>query len=204
MRNPRTAAKESEVMFNKIITAMFLLLLSGCGSGGTTSYYDNKMAEFGYSPAVGRKMVVGDSITCLWVLPNGYVNRGIIGDTTSGVVLRIGYHVAEKPAEIYLFVGTNDLALSNKATALANYDQIIDRIQSAGIKIKIISLLPRSGGYNVVDFNDGLQEMATAHGIPYLDWYSKFDLSLTYDGLHPTAAGYEVLSRLIVEEGDLR
>ncbi len=69
----------------------------------------------------GAIVFLGDSITQGWntslnalFLGNKVVNRGISGDTTRGVLLRIGDVTALNPRGVVLLIGTNDL--EEKAT----------------------------------------------------------------------------------------
>ena len=95
---------------------------------------------------------MGDSITELWTLADSfpgrpYVNRGISGQTTSQMVVRMFPDViALKPAAVVILAGTNDIS---RATGAVTRQMVQDNIQAMaqlatanGIKPILCSILP--------------------------------------------------------------
>lgn len=100
----------------------------------------------------GRVVFMGDSITELWTLADSfpgrpYVNRGISGQTTSQMVVRMFPDViALKPAAVVILAGTNDIS---RATGAVTRQMVQDNIQAMaqlatanGIKPILCSILP--------------------------------------------------------------
>ena len=104
-------------------------------------------------PADPKRVVfLGDSITELWPLAESfpgqpYVNRGISGQTTAQMVVRmIPDVVALKPAAVVILAGTNDISRATGAvTAQMVEDNLMAMTQLAqanGIKVVLASILP--------------------------------------------------------------
>src|SRR5215471_11725981 len=105
-------------------------------------------------PVSGRVVFMGDSITDLWQLGQyfpgqPYVNRGISGQTTAQMLVRMYPDVIDlKPAAIVLLAGTNDIA-QNTGPATAemieeNIMAMTELAQQHGIKVLLCSITPVS------------------------------------------------------------
>ena len=160
-----------------------------------------------------RIFFVGDSLTdrCEWAELFGrcdIASRGIDGDTSDGVLNRIGEVTARKPAKIFIMIGGNDFVIGRPVrTVLDNYRKIIGRIrtESPDTIIYIQSNLPTL--YRLFplprnlmpELNRGLKAMADNRKIFFLDIYSRMadangDLNKDYtiDGAHLNGRGYLV------------
>jgi lysophospholipase L1-like esterase len=105
-------------------------------------------------PPAGRVVFMGDSITDFWNLEQyfpgrPYVNRGIGGQTTPQMLVRMYPDVIElKPAAMVVLAGTNDIA-RNTGTETAEMIQhnimaMTELAQHHGIKVVLCSVLPVS------------------------------------------------------------
>ncbi len=117
------------------------------------SRYHTENAELRKLPADPNRVVfMGDSITELWPLATSfpgasYVNRGISGQTTSQMLVRMFPDViALKPAAVVLLAGTNDIS---RATGAATAEMVQHNIQAMaqlaaanGIKVVLCAILP--------------------------------------------------------------
>ena len=102
----------------------------------------------------GRVVFLGDSITDGWRLDEyfpakPYVNRGISGQTTSQMLVRMYPDVISlKPAAVVLLAGTNDIARNNGPMTAEMIEQNImamtELAQNHGIKVILCSVLPIS------------------------------------------------------------
>ena len=148
------------------------------------------------------------------------VNRGIGGDTTLGIIRRLDQVIALHPPKIFLMVGTNDLCYDRSIPdTLTNYDYIISRLRTdlPQTEIYIESVLPFNDtifpsralrtNENILELNEGIQELAEKHDLPYLDITEPFTdengrlhKSLTVDGLHLNQKGYQIWHDLIYDE----
>jgi len=105
-------------------------------------------------PAEPRVVFMGDSITDMWKLDQSYpsrpyVNRGISGQTTAQMLVRIYPDVIDlKPAAVVILAGTNDIARNTgpeTATMVEeNLMAMTELAQKHGIKVILCSLTPIS------------------------------------------------------------
>lgn len=96
----------------------------------------------------GSVVFLGDSITQGWGdIPGGglfegvkAVNRGISGDTTRGVLIRMEEDVlAVQPAAVVLLIGTNDLEeRAEPETAAANLRRILARLKAHNPRMPVV------------------------------------------------------------------
>ena len=108
------------------------------------TYYTKKVKEFNAMPREsGRIVFLGDSITDYVnfdeVLPSyRIINRGIAGDTTSGVLRRLGEVISLRPAKLFLLIGTNDIGQDLWTAPIArNIREIVSRIQAKSPQTRI-------------------------------------------------------------------
>ncbi|HWR29785.1 MAG TPA: GDSL-type esterase/lipase family protein [Negativicutes bacterium] len=164
----------------------------------------------------------GDSITfgADWerLFPESpVVNRGISGDTTSGLLNRQNEIIALRPKQIFLMIGTNDLCFGRPVDqVIENYSKILARFQAElpGTPVYVQSILPfndqmfPSNGLrknqNIRALNKAIKPLAQKYGYEYLDLSGAFTgkdgrllPQYTYDGLHLNDDAYQVWRRLI-------
>ena len=187
--------------------------------------YRQANAQLG-APAPGENRVVfmGNSITDAWArrfstdFPGKpYVGRGISGQTTPQMLVRFRQDVVElKPKVVVILAGINDIAGNmgpSTQDMIANNIMGMTEIAKAnGIRVVLSSVLPaydfpwRRGmepAPKVVALNAWLKAYAQGAGVVYLDYYSKLadargglPPALASDGVHPTAAGYQIMAPL--------
>ncbi|MEH1967138.1 MULTISPECIES: SGNH/GDSL hydrolase family protein [unclassified Nostoc] len=156
-------------------------------------------------------ILVGDSLS-MWFprekLPAGklWLNQGISGDTSTGVLKRLGAFSATRPDVIYIMAGINDLRKgASDETILRNYRRIVRRLRQAHPQAQIIvqsilpTRLPKLSNSRIRHINTQLTQIAKQEGANYLNIYSWFtDMEgnlrpeLTTDGLHLSQEGYDV------------
>lgn len=175
-------------------------------------------------PAKGENRIIflGDSITQNWNLADSfpgkpYVNRGISGQTTPQILLRIRQDVIDlTPKVVVILAGTNDIAENTGPISIeaieGNLVSMVEIAQKNGIRVILASVLP-AARYNwrpaiqpvekIRSLNQWMKEYASRTGIEYLDYYSamvdkKSGLKdeIGTDGVHPNSAGYAVMARL--------
>ena len=181
------------------------------------------------APAKKEKRVVfmGNSITEGWVRirpdffkENGYIGRGISGQTSYQFVVRFRPDVINlKPKLVVINAGTNDVAENtgpfDLQTTFGNIVSMVELAKANKIKVILTSVLPAAKfGWNkkITDAPDKIEalnalikEYAKKHKIPYVDYYTPMvtgperalNPAYSKDGVHPTAAGYEVMEALI-------
>lgn len=177
--------------------------------------------------ASGERRVVfmGNSITEAWaksfatLFPGKpYVGRGISGQTTPQMLVRFRQDVvALKPAVVVILGGTNDIAGNTGPSTLEmiedNLASMTDIARANGIRVVLASVLPvfdypwRPGlepAAKIVALNAWIKQYAARVGAVYVDFHSAMaderqgmKSSLTKDGVHPTDAGFAVMSPIV-------
>jgi lysophospholipase L1-like esterase len=179
-------------------------------------------------PAAGESRVVffGDSITEAWPLEHDfpgkpYVNRGISGQTTSQLLLRLRADVIDLGARaVVILAGTNDIAGNTGDITLEeieeNFESIAELARAHGVRVVFSSILPVHNytpgseenfeprpTEKIVALNRWLEGYCRANGLVYLDYFSAMvdehglmQRKLADQGLHPNAAGYAVMAPL--------
>lgn len=194
-------------------------------------YYDNKCSAYlteNTNYAKGQIVFIGDSITDLYVLDDYYAdlplatyNRGIGGDTTSGVLKRLKVSLFDiAPSKIVLMIGTNDVnGKVSSDVILQRYEEILQKIYEAlpTVELYCMSLIPQNediekySSVSVADntetilaLNQEISVLAQSFGATYLDLFSLVAnennrLIKTYsdDGLHLNTNGFAVWTALI-------
>ena len=166
----------------------------------------------------GRVVFFGDSITEGWKLSQSfpgkpYVNRGISGQTTPQMLLRMFADVIElKPAALVLLAGTNDIAGNTGPTTLTqighNVQAMTELAQARGIKVILCTVVPvsdytptkqtvRRPPADILRLNAWIKDYAAKSKAVVADYYSALvdekgmlRQGFADDGLHPNAKGY--------------
>lgn len=128
------------------------------------------------------------------------INAGVSGDTTAGGLARLDWALAEKPDLAIVELGANDAlrGIDPKLTE-ANLDQILTRMDKAGIGVLLAGMLapPNYGQPFASDFKALFPRLAKTHGTLfypfYLDGVAGHPELNQPDGLHPTAAGIDII-----------
>ncbi len=169
---------------------------------------------------------MGDSITDGWFSKrkeffkeNNYVGRGISGQTTSHMLVRLDVIVL-KPKAVAIMAGINDIAGNNGPIKLENiFGNIVSMAELAkanGIKVFLCSTLPSSQipwrkdikdvAEKVKVLNAMLKDYAKNNDVIYVDYYSKvvddkggLQKEYTYDGVHLNTSTYAILEQIIKE-----
>jgi lysophospholipase L1-like esterase len=177
-------------------------------------------------PPKGENRVVfyGNSITEGWaqhfpaMFPGKpYIGRGISGQTTPQMLIRFRQDVvALKPKVVVILAGTNDIAGNTGPSTIEmiedNLASMTEIAKANGIRVVLSSVLPvydyawRPGlepAPKIIALNNWMKAYAAKTGEVYLDYHTPMKdardglrADLTYDGVHPTEAGYKVMAPL--------
>lgn len=170
----------------------------------------------------GRVVFLGDSITDIWNLAKffpgkPYVNRGISGQTTSQMLVRMYPDVIDlDPGAVVLLAGTNDIARNTGPETAKmieeNFRAITELAQAHHIKVILCSLTPvsdytahpqtvRRPPAQILELNAWIKSYAAEVNATFADYYSalvdsKGMLKNGYsnDGLHPNDRGFALLA----------
>ena len=181
------------------------------------------------TPVNGRVVFMGNSITENWYkfhpeffTENGFIARGISGQTTPQMLVRFRQDVVNIGAEtVVILAGTNDIAGN---TGYDSLDMIMDNIKSMceiaesnGIKVILCSVLPAYRySWNrevepsrlIPQLNFMIKAYAEKKGLEYVDFFSAMADNtpgnenglpdrLSKDGVHPNLEGYRIMEELI-------
>lgn len=170
-------------------------------------------------------VLMGNSITELWIkthpdffTSHGYVSRGISGQTTSQMLVRFRADVLDlHPQVVVICGGTNDIAQNTGFISLphilGNIVSMVELARANGIVPVLCSVLPaREFGWHkglepapkVIELNAMIRAYAQQEKIPYVDYHAAMadpdggmNTAYTYDEVHPTPAGYDVMETLL-------
>ena len=133
------------------------------------------------------------------------INAGVSGDTTSGGLRRLDWVLKSHPSIVILELGANDgLRGQPLATMYSNLDAIISRLQNANTLVVLagMKIPPNYGLDYTTRFSSMFKELAQKHQIaliPFLLEGVAAQPGLNQaDGLHPTAAGYEIVADTVM------
>lgn len=176
-----------------------------------------------------RVVFMGNSITEGWVQQhpsfftgNGYIGRGISGQTSCQFLLRFRQDVINlRPKLVVINAGTNDVAENtgpyDENRTFGNIVSMVELARANKIKVILTSTLPAAAfGWNprtkdaaekIAALNRRIARYAKEHKIPYVDYYREMvtgenrALNPRYskDGVHPNREGYAVMEKLIEE-----
>ncbi|MFZ5970280.1 MAG: family 78 glycoside hydrolase catalytic domain [Bacteroidota bacterium] len=177
------------------------------------------------TPNEPRVVFMGNSITEGWARSRPaffegrpYINRGISGQTTAQMVLRFQPDVIDlKPKVVVLLAGTNDIAGNTGYTTLdqimANIQHMVQQAKAHQVRVVLCSVLPaydypwRPGlqpAGKIVALNQRIKQLAAEQGCVYVDYFSAMAdqrnglrAGLGEDGVHPNAAGYQIMEPLV-------
>lgn len=201
------------------ILFLFISLISVAQPSKFGTYYDQRKSLFEILPDTKNEIIfLGNSITDggEWgeLLQNPRAkNRGISGDTSEGVLFRLGQVTRVKPAKVFLLIGINDLSRNiSPDTVYTNICKIVStiRTQSPKTQVYVQSILPVNNTFKsfashtsrtpqVKQINEKLQAICPRLGATFVDLFSVLknpndDLlnpMYTNDGLHLLGEGYK-------------
>lgn len=193
----------------------------------STAHYNKRVAQFEQQGGIDSTTVVmlGNSLT-----ENGkdwgqrfgmhnVVNRGIIGDNTTGMRERLCQITPHHPRAIFLMAGINDMSNGTPAADVANrVIGLIESIvqQSPATKLFVQSILPinetngrwktLAGRTDDIPYaNMLIRAYCESKGINYIDIFPRLTYKgtnmlraeLTSDGLHLNEQGYKQWERAL-------
>ena len=176
-----------------------------------------------------RVVFMGNSITDFWpdkhpefFSSHGFIGRGISGQSSYQFLSRFRSDVINlHPKIVVINAATNDIAenthVYDEERTFGNIISMVELARANGIDVVLTTTMPagfffwnkeiKDGPEKIESLNSRLKAYADEHNIPFVDYYShmlaedgrSMDPRYTDDGVHPTAAGYEVMEKLILE-----
>jgi acyl-CoA thioesterase-1 len=132
-------------------------------------------------------------------------NAGVSGDTATGGLERLDWSVPDGTDAVILELGANDMlrGVDPKVTRKA-LDAIVAKLQARHVAILLCGMkaAPNMGADYVREFDAIYPALASTHGVVFYPFFLEgvaADRSLNQpDGLHPTAAGVDVIVERIL------
>ncbi|MES2390990.1 MAG: SGNH/GDSL hydrolase family protein [Acidobacteriota bacterium] len=188
--------------------------------------FEKEDADLGPAqPDKPRVVFMGDSITSYWMHPNnnffteeGYINRGMGGQTTQQMLLRFRQDVVNLgPRVVVILAGTNDIAANTGLTTVPaienNLMSMVDLARSNHIRVVLCTLLPAAHypwrpeivpAPIVAELNAWIRQYAAQQNIKLVDLFAAMSnpdgsmkSTLSNEGVHPNPTGYAVMKPLI-------
>lgn len=184
-------------------------------------YFRADNAALAAQPVPADRIVfMGDSITQAWLLANepffgpARVNRGISGQTTPQMVLRFKADVlALKPRAVHILAGINDIAGNTGPTTLEDLENnimtMVELARAHGVRVILATPLPAAKftwspqlkpSQSVAAYVAWVKSYAAAQDLIVADYYTPMadpdgalKADLTFDGVHPNKAGYNLM-----------
>ena len=129
------------------------------------------------------------------------VNAGVSGDTTAGGLRRVDWVLRAKPEIVIVALGANDGLRAQSPQAMReNLTAIVKRLQAAGARVLLVGmrLPPNYGAQYTKEFQAVFPEVARSTGVAFmpflLDGVAADPRLNQPDGIHPTAAGQQVIA----------
>jgi lysophospholipase L1-like esterase len=184
--------------------------------------HDNAALRASHEPV--DIVFLGDSITEGWhdnrpgFFTRGRINRGIGGQTTPQMVLRMYSDVVElRPKAMHIMAGTNDIA-GNTGPMTAhmtedNFRAMADIATRHRIKL-LLAPIPPAASFpwapevktrpRIAEINAWLKRFARDNGATWVDYWRVLDdgtgamkPGLAIDGVHPNEAGYDAMATVL-------
>ena len=214
-------------MFAHIRVLIMALMTAGIMTGPVLAQTpaEESVKESVKSPAKQLKMVVlGDSLSAGLGLSASaafpvrlqkaleakgikadMINAGVSGDTSSGGRDRLDWSIPEGTDAVVLELGANDaLRGTDPAITRAALTDILTRLKARKIAVLLCGMLapPNYGSDYAARFNAIYPELSKSFGVPLYPFFLEgvaTDAKLNQaDGIHPTAAGVDVIVKNIL------
>lgn len=218
-----------KVLLIVMVSLMALDIMAQSMDWAKLSRYERENVALRSQPDGVKVVFMGNSITEGWVekhpaffTDNGFVGRGISGQTSSQMLLRFRQDVISlRPKVVVINAGTNDIAENtgpyNEVNTLGNIISMVELAKASKIKVIMTSVLPAAqfpwnpdvsdAAGKVERLNTALRAYAAQHKIEYVDYYAPLvtgaekalNPSYSLDGVHPELSGYAVMEPLVLK-----
>lgn len=212
----RLAALSSGQLYTRIAPNSFLEQWQSASAQPTYQQWQTLLVQEARAIASGQgrnrlAVVVGDSLS-LWLPPESlprdrfWLNQGISGDTTAGILRRLHYFADTRPTTIHLMAGINDIKNgASDAQIVGNLRQIMQRLRQQHPQAQLVvhSILPTRWGSlpsdRITRLNNQIAHVARQQGVEFLNLQPTFSdtqgnlrADFTTDGLHLSRRGYRM------------
>lgn len=137
--------------------------------------------------------------------PVRVINSGVSGDTSTGGLARLDWALSDRPDLMIIELGANDaLRGLDPQQTKQNLNSILYRLREQHVQALLTGMkAPRNLGEEYYNKFDRLYpELARQHNVPFYPFFLQRVAGVIglnqADGIHPTAAGVEVIVREIL------
>lgn len=198
------------------MSAAVALVCAFAGSARAADERPVKIVVLGDSLSAGFGLPVGDAFPAKLAqalkakgVAANVANAGVSGDTASGGLGRLDWSVPEGSEAVILELGANDAlrGVDPKVTKAA-LDTILNKLKARHIAVLLAGMkAPRNMGHDYVqDFDALYPTLASTHSVVFypffLDGVAGDPKLNQADGLHPSAAGIDVIVARILPQVD--
>jgi len=184
------------------------VLIAWLVAGPASAYADAVIVALGDSLTAGLGVAPDETYPARLqarLTREGYVyrvvNAGVSGDTTAGGLRRVDWVLRAGPEVVIVALGANDgLRGQSPQMMRANLDEIVVRLRAARARVLLAGMrLPPNYGVEFTrEFADVFPAVARRAEIAFmpflLDGVAADPRLNLPDGIHPTAAGYQVIA----------
>lgn len=128
------------------------------------------------------------------------IDAGVSGDTSAGGRARLDWVLGDDPTHLLVELGGNDALRALPVDAMqANLAAIIEGAQARGVHVMLLGMLapPNLGARYTDAFAAVFPTLAERYAVPlypfFLDGVAAEPAYLTPDGIHPNAAGVDLI-----------
>ena len=210
---PRACARRASVP-RALAPAWLLawLVLAAAGLRAETGAGELRILMLGDSLTAGYGLAAGDALPVRLEaalrargLDVRVIDAGVSGDTTAGGLARLEWALADRPHAVIVALGANDaLRAIDPAASRSNLDRLLRALAERRLPVLLAGMLaPRNLGPDYgAKFDAIYPEVAERYGAllyPFLlDGVATVAALNQADGLHPNAAGVEVIVERIL------
>jgi acyl-CoA thioesterase-1 len=191
-----------------VMRALFLAALALSSVGVIEARGERVIAALGDSLTAGLGVAADEAYPARLearLSREGYayrvVNAGVSGDTTAGGLRRVDWVLRAKPEIVIVALGANDGLRAQSPQAMReNLAAIVRRVQAAGARVLLAGMYlpPNYGAEYTKEFQAVFPEVARSTGVAFmpflLDGVAADPRLNQPDGIHPTAAGQQVIA----------
>ena len=199
------ASSGSETIVESLLSPSGELIILGFGDSITQGYpYRDEpggggrfpLPDNGYEPTLETLLAVDSRSSQV-------LNWGVAGEKTYDGLKRINSVLSNPYADYILILeGTNDYWHISYETTIFNLGWMIDESRDQNVTPILSTLTPDTLNPEkpiTTEYNPAIRELAVQKGVRLADQYAAliggWELSYTYDGLHPNAVGYNVMAQ---------
>ncbi|MDA0738267.1 MAG: arylesterase [Nitrospirae bacterium] len=133
------------------------------------------------------------------------INAGVSGDTTAGGLRRLDWVLKSKPSIVIVELGANDALRGQPLAAMySNLSELITRLRDSETAVVLagMKIPPNYGLDYTTGFESIFEQLAREHGVTLIPFLlegvaARPELNQA-DGIHPTAAGYEIVADTVM------